>query len=313
MKRLFLFLIVIFFGFLNVALAQKDRADIRIVVVTHGAASDPYWSVVKNGVNQAQKDLGVQVEYRSPETFDMPAMAQLINAAVASKPDGLIVSIPDASALGEGIKAAIAAGIPVMSIDSGAAVYKDLGVLRHFGQVEYEAGLAGGKRFAAEGGKKGLCVNHEQGNVDLDMRCQGFAEGLGSEVKVLAVSTDPTEVKNAVASALQADPSIDTILAVGPVSAEPALEALRAAGQIGKIRLGTFDMSPTVLQALIDKEMSFAIDAQQYLQGYLSVEAMTLYIQYGLLPGNEIIMTGPGFVTPDTAEQVIGLSAQGVR
>ena len=71
------------------------------MVVVHGQASDPFWSVVKNGVDEAQKDTGATVEYRAPATFDMVEMSQLIDAAVASKPDGLVVSVPDAAALGD--------------------------------------------------------------------------------------------------------------------------------------------------------------------------------------------------------------------
>src|SRR5688500_20208736 len=78
-------------GFASQTLGQGsgDRSDLRFVVVTHGQASDPYWSVVQNGVNQAAEDMGVQVDYQAPDTFDMVAMAQLIDAAVASQPDGM--------------------------------------------------------------------------------------------------------------------------------------------------------------------------------------------------------------------------------
>src|SRR4051794_20345952 len=133
--------------------AQTTR-NLHFIVVTHGQPSDPYWSVVQKGVAQAGKDMGVQVEYQAPIKFDMVAMAQLIDAAVASKPDGLVVSIPDVNALGKSIKAAIAAGIPVISIDSGSDVAKNLGVLNHVGQTEYEAGFGGGEQMAAAGAKK---------------------------------------------------------------------------------------------------------------------------------------------------------------
>ena len=76
-------------------------AETRVVFVTHGQSGDPYWSVVKNGMDDAAKTLGVKAEYLAPETFDMAKMAQMIDAAAASKPDGLVVSIPDAAALGD--------------------------------------------------------------------------------------------------------------------------------------------------------------------------------------------------------------------
>ena len=124
--KLFIALVVLSLLTGSAVLAQ-DAAPrpYRIVVVTHGQASDPFWSVVKNGVDQAATDMRVTVEYQAPATFDMVAMSQLIDAAVASNPDGLVVSIPDADALGPSIQAAIAAGIPVISINSGSDVAAD--------------------------------------------------------------------------------------------------------------------------------------------------------------------------------------------
>src|SRR6478672_13684262 len=124
------------FGF-SANAAAPQRSDLRFVVVTHGQASDPFWSVVKNGVDQAAKDMGVNVQDQAPDKFDMVAMSSLIDAAVATKPDGLVVSIPDAAALSPSIKKAIAAGIPVISINSGSDVAKSLGILTHIGQTEY--------------------------------------------------------------------------------------------------------------------------------------------------------------------------------
>src|SRR5262249_13855304 len=103
--------------------AQKTP---HIVVVTHGQVSDSFWLVVKNGVDQAKKDTGANVDYRAPEKFDMVAMGQLIDAAVASKADGIVTSIPDADALAKPIQAAVKAGIPVVAINSGLDASKKL-------------------------------------------------------------------------------------------------------------------------------------------------------------------------------------------
>lgn len=307
MKRLGLWLMVL--AVLGLGSAQQ----LRFIVVTHGQAADPFWSVVKNGVDQAAKEMGVQVEYRAPTTFDMVRMAQLIDAAVAAKPAGLVVSIPDANALGRSIQAAVRAGIPVISINSGADVFKRLGVLMHVGQEEYIAGKAAGERFKAAGVKTAVCVNHEVGNVGLDQRCKGFADGMGGKVEILAVKTDFTEARNAIANYLQRNPGVEGILTLGPVGAEPALQALQQVGRLGKIRFATFDLAPAVLEALEKKQMDFAIDQQQYLQGYLPIVFLTLYKRYGLLPANDVVLTGPGFVTPENARQVIDLTKKGIR
>src|ERR1700752_1268472 len=292
------------------AYAQKKP---HIIVVTHGQVSDSFWVVVKNGVEAAAKETSSTVDYRAPEKFDMVAMSQLIDAAVASKPDGLIVSIPDASALGKSIKAAVAAKIPVISINSGSDVSKKLGCLMHIGQEEELAGKKAGERMAAQGVKKAVVINQEVGNVALDLRAKGFSEGLGTPAEVLAVTMDFTNSRRAVAAYLQKNPDVQGMLALGPAGAEPALQALQNAGMTGKVKFGTFDLSPTVLQAIAKKQMDFAIDQQQFLQGYLPVMIMDNYIEYGLLPANDTILTGPGFVTPENAAQVINLSKKGIR
>ena len=300
------------------ALAQKDRGDIRVVVVSHGQAADPFWSVVKNGVDRAADDMRITVEYQAPQTFDMVAMSQLIDAAVASEPDGLVVSIPDADALGDSIRAAVAAGIPVISMNSGSDVAAELGLLTHVGQTEYEAGLGGGRQMAAAGGTNAICINQEVGNVALDLRCQGFADGMaegGATVEVLEVpgASDPIETQQRVVAKLTSDSSIDGVLALGPTAAAPALEALNELGLMGEMLIGTFDLSPDVLEAIDAGDMLFAIDQQQYLQGYLPIVLLTLYNTNLNTIANPVLMTGPGFVTQDTASAVIDLAANGTR
>ena len=289
----------------------------RIIVVTHGQASDPFWSVVKRGVDDAARDMRVTVEYQAPGTFDMVAMSQLIDAAVASGPDALVVSIPDPDALGDSIKAAIAAGIPVISINSGSDVAAEFGVLAHIGQTEYEAGYGGGQRMADAGAKNALCVNQEVGNVSLDLRCQGFTDAMaaaGGTVEVLAVDlADPTGSQNRIAAALSADSTIDAVFTLGPTGAAPALLALEEGGMLGKIKVATFDLSPEVLAAVRDGNMLFAIDQQQYIQGYLPIVYLTLNLENLNTPGTLLVPTGPGFVTADTAARVIELSGAGTR
>jgi simple sugar transport system substrate-binding protein len=290
-----------------------DRAGIEIAVVTHGQASDPFWSVVKNGVDQAAADLGVTVTYNAPEEFDMVALSQLIDAAVADAPDGIVISNPDPDALSDSIQGAIDAGIPILSINSGSDAYQELGLLTHIGQTEFEAGVGAGERMAEAGVTNTICVNQEVGNVALDLRCEGFAEGLGGiPSEVIAVDlTDPTGAQAAIEAALSADDTIDGILTLGPTGADPALAALEGNENV---QIATFDLSENVLTAIDEGRMLFAIDQQQYLQGYLGVQVMTLFVQYGLLPGGgDVIRTGPGFVTADTAAQVIELSAAGIR
>jgi simple sugar transport system substrate-binding protein len=294
-----------------------NQQGFRIVVVTHGQASDPFWSIVANGVKAAAADEGVTAEYRAPGTFDMVAMAQLIDAAVASQPDGLIVSIPDADALGPSIEKAVSAGIPVMSINSGSDVFEKLGVLVHIGQTEEVAGQLAGQRMKDAGVTKAICVNQEVGNVALDLRCKGFSEGLGFKAEVIPVDlNDPGGITQSIASKIQSDPDIDGILTLGPTASTPAIQALQQAGELGKIQLATFDLSTDVLNAIDKGDMLFAIDQAQYLQGYLAIVFMTQYLATGAVAlgsADRVVLTGPQFVTKDNAADVIKFTDEGVR
>jgi simple sugar transport system substrate-binding protein len=297
---------------------EPEKAAVRIVMVSHGQSSDPFWSVVANGAADAAGELGVKLEYQAPTSFDMVRMSQLIDAAVASKPTALAVSVPDADALGSSIRAAVAAGIPVVSINSGDAAWKRLGLLGHIGQTEYESGRAAGERLAAGGARRVLCVNHEIGNLSLDARCRGLRDGLataGGRMEVVGVSlSDPEDATQRIKGALGRDPKVDGLLTLGPGGAAPALGALRGSGRLGRIAVGTFDLTPEVLVAIRDGQLLFAIDQQPYLQGYLAVVLLAKYLETGAIPGGgEIIRTGPSFVTRDNAAAVIALAERGIR
>jgi simple sugar transport system substrate-binding protein len=242
-------------------------------------------------------------------------MAQMIDAAVASNPDGMAISIPDADALGESIQAGVAAGIPMISLDSGADVAAEMGMLTHVGQTEYEAGVGAGQRMGAAGITNALCVNQEVGNTALDDRCRGAADGLaatGGTIEVVEVDlNNPAEAQGRIEAALAANPDVDGILTLGPTGATPALEALAGLGS--DIPLATFDLSPDVLDAIVAGDILFAVDSQQYLQGYLPIVLLTLNATNLNTIANPVLMTGPGFVTQENAAEVIDLAAAGTR
>ena len=306
MRKIYLTLV----AFLSWMAMSVASFAIDVIVVSHGQANDPFWSVAKNGVDSACKDMKIKCKYTAPGTFDIVEMSKLIDNAVSQKPKGIVITLPDAAALGKSVKAAIAAGIPVVSMNSGSDDFAKLGISAHVGQTEFEAGVGGGQKMKAAGGKKALCVNHEVGNVALDRRCAGFKKGFGGPVEILGTSNDPTEIQKAVAAKLG---GVDTILTLGAgLSGEAALKAIKSAGKTGSIKLGTFDMSPGMLKAAAAGEVEFLIDQQQYLQGYLPIAIFAQYMRWGTMPAG-VVMTGPGFVTPQNASKVIKWAAQGYR
>jgi len=290
-----------------------SRGDIRIVMMTHGPASDPFWSVEKTGADQAAADLGIDVEYRGPKPFDIPVIQHLYESVVATKPDGIAATVVDPDALGPIIRKAVSQDIPVVMFNSGREDWEKLGALTYIGQTEIEAGIEAGKRMAEAGVTNALCINHQQGVLPLDQRCSGFDKGLGGSVKQVAVNgDDPTAAENGIKVALRQNPDANGMITLGPAGADPALKALKASGKMGSLKFGTFDLSPSILNAVKDGEMLFAIDQEPFLQAYLAVTFLTTYIQYGLTAIGEV-RTGPAFVTKENAQQVISLSKQGIR
>lgn len=290
-------------GLLCISVAYPAVAQEKFVLIDHTDGTDPFWPVVLNGAQEAAKKVGAELIFRHPNKVDAVEEAQIIEATTAQKPDGMIISILDPTVIGPAIKAAVDAGIPVVSINSGAEEARKYGVLLHVGQPEYPAGKLAGERAKAAGQKKYVCLDQEAENIALRERCQGFADGMGQKLNLVDSTNDPAEIKARATAALSADPSIDTILATGPHVCIPALAALHDLGLEKKIYLACFDLAPEIIAAIKDGRVAFAIDQQQYLQGYLPVIYLDLYKRYGLLPANDVL-SGPGFVTKDNADQV---------
>lgn len=289
-----------------------EGEDVTIAVITHGDGG-VFWSVAQKGAEQAGADLGITVQYEGGNN-DGAAQAKLIDDAIAAGVDGIAVSLADPGALEASVKAAVAAGIPVVTMNSGSDLFKELGAITHVGQDETVAGNGAGEKFAAEGKKKLLCIMQEQSNVGLEARCDGAEETFGGEVVKINTSgdADPTTSQSEIKAALDADADIDAIFATGPIGAVLAKDA---AGELGRdVMIGAVDLSTDLLDAIEAGDIAFTIDQQQYLQGYLSVVFLYLNVtNQNTVGGGLPVYTGPGFVTADNVSAVKELVAAGTR
>ncbi|MFN3227228.1 MAG: sugar ABC transporter substrate-binding protein [Hyphomicrobiales bacterium] len=278
----------------------------RYVLVSHAPDSDSWWNTIKNGIALAGEQMGVEVEYRNPPTGDIADMARIIEQAAASGPNGIITTLADYDVLRGPITDAVDQGINVIIMNTGTPDQaREVGALMYVGQPEYDAGFAAGQRAASEGVTSFLCVNHAIQQPTVGERCRGYADGLGVDLgnSMMDSGTDPAEIKNKVLAYLSANPETDGILTLGPVSANPTIQALQENGMAGDIHFGTFDLGDEIVQAIKDGIIEWGIDQQPFLQAYLPVVVLTNYDRYGVLPGNNI-NSGPGFVTADGLELI---------
>jgi ribose transport system substrate-binding protein len=171
----------------------RHDSDEKYFLVTNNVQL-PYWQEAKAGFMQASEQLRVQAKVVGPDTYDPKAELAAFEDAVKKKPAGILISVGDPAVLMYGINNAIAAGIPVITMDADAPVSKRLFFV---GTNNYQAGLLGGKRLAEELKDKGNVVFFtipEQAN--LAERLRGYREALGRfpdihVVRVVDIAGDP--------------------------------------------------------------------------------------------------------------------------
>ncbi|TFV67246.1 UNVERIFIED_ORG: sugar ABC transporter substrate-binding protein [Bacillus sp. AZ43] len=287
------------------------EGDLTFSVITHGSAGDAFWDVVQNGAEAAGEDLGISVDYQSDG--DPQRQAQLIDAAVNQGVDGIVVSMANPDALQDSVEAAVDAGIPVVTINSGGERSAEFGAIGHVGQDETIAGQGAGRELAAAGAANVLCVVHEAGNIGLEQRCSGASEGLGVEVTPLQVDVNDLQgAQSTIASSLQSDPSIDAVLTLNSAVAAVAVQAAADAGSEASI--ATFDLNADVISGIQDGDIAFAVDQQQYEQGYLPIVMLKLYAEnLNTVGGGQPVLTGPGIVDADNVDEIADLASAGTR
>ena len=291
--------------------ADTAKKDYTYAVITHGAPGDAFWDRVKSGAEQAGDDYGVSVNYSSDA--DPAKQSQLIDGAVADKVDGIVISMANPDGLEASVKKAVAAGIPVITINSGVDKFKDFGAITHIGQTETIAGEAVGERLKSEGITNAICVIQEAGNVGLEERCAAIKNTMGGTVENLQVDgTDDNAVQATITSKLQSDPSIDAVVTLGGQYAIDAVAGVKDSGSSAKV--ATFDLSEDVITAIQDGTVLFAVDQQPYVQGFLGVTGLYLKsINGNDIGGGQPINSGPAFITKENADAVQKFAANGTR
>ncbi|TDW29420.1 substrate-binding domain-containing protein [Cryobacterium psychrophilum] len=288
-----------------------DAGDRTYALVVHSVPGDPFWDVVKSGAEAAATSDGATITYQGNP--DPQKQSQLIETAIADKVDGIIVSMANPEGVQGAIADAVAAKIPVITINSGSEQSAAFGAMTHVGQSEFPAGQGAGKQFNDAGVQNLICIVHEAGNKGLEDRCAGATDSFGGTVKNIQVDVaNIADAQNTIKSALLADPSIDSVLTLNPAIAVAASQAVAEAASTAQV--GTFDVSSDVTSLIEEGKILFAIDQQPYLQGYLPVTFFGLYWSNGnVVGGGAPVYSGPGFITKENAAQVAEYAVNGTR
>ena len=296
------------------AFGAVTAAKVKVGVVTHGDTGS-FWSVFKKGVDQAASDLksrGVSVTQVYANN-DVSKQVAGINAAIAAKVNVIATSVPDASALKDPLTKAAAKGIEIITCNSGLGAFDTLSTyMVHVGQTEDVAGEGAGKQFTAAGAKNLVVVIHEASNSGLTQRAAGAKKTFKGATKVLVIpnaTSDLPGTKQKISAYFKANSKTDAFLGLNPDVTVAALDAVPKGTKVG-----TFDLNAQVIPDILAGKILFAIDQQQYLQGYLPVVFAYLFVNNLNTVGNGApVLTGPGIVNKANAARVAALAKKGTR
>ncbi|GAA5610128.1 MULTISPECIES: sugar ABC transporter substrate-binding protein [Streptomyces] len=280
-------------------------------MVTHSGDGDTFWDIVQNGAQQAAVKDNIKFVYGHDK--EAQRQSQLVQSYIDQKVDGLIVSLAKPNAMKDVVAKAEKAGIPVITVNSGAEESKAFGALSHIGQDETVAGEAVGEELNKRGRKKALCVLHEQGNVGHEQRCDGAKKTFKGDLQKLYVEgTNMPDVQSSIESKLQSDSALDAVVTLGAPFAATAVKAKEQAGS--KAEIDTFDLNAQVATGLKDGSLGFAVDQQPYLQGYQAVDLLWLYkYNSDVLGGGKPVLTGPQVITKKDAAALEDYTKRGTR
>jgi simple sugar transport system substrate-binding protein len=283
---------------------------IKIALITHAPAGDTFWDTVRKGAEEAAAKDNVELLYTNdPEAG---RQAQLIQQAVDQKVDGIAVTLATPGALKDSLRKASDAGIPIVSLNAGEDISKQLGAFTHFGSNEQLAGQAVGEKLAAENFKHPVCVIQAQGHVGLEARCAGVKSKVPGTEILYVNGADMTSVESTATAKLQAAKDADVIIGLGAPITLTLLKSVATAGSSAKV--ASFDLNKELAQKIADGTVLFTVDQQPWLQGYGSVDALWQVKRGGFkLGGGQPVLTGPTIVDKSNAADVVKFADQGIR
>ena len=237
-----------------------------------------YWQSAGAGFAQSGQQLGVGYAFEGPDTYDPAAERDTLLSAVQKKPAGILISAADPNLVKDGIDQAVAAGIPVITIDSDAPTSKRLFFI---GTNNYQAGLAGGKRLIQElNGKGNVVVFTMPNQPNLDERLRGYKDALQyrPEIKIVGVvdiKGDPRIAFDTTTQLLANDKKqhIDAFVALEALSGKEIATVLDNNGVKGRTIIA-MDTDPDTLEWIQKGVINATISQKPFTMAYVGLKML---------------------------------------
>lgn len=276
---------------------------------------EEFFNPVKMGMRDASKLLNAESDFVGTEDIDIPEQIQLVTEAIGDYVDGIALNIADKTAFNGVIQKASKKGIPVVAFNIDAS-HGSAGNLCSVCQDVYEAGRTFGRNatglLSAESNV--LMTVHSDGISALEDRLRGIQEILYKKKiswHLVTTGIDSQKAADIISETLKANPDIKAILCTGQADTEGAGLSVERDFPHKGLYIAGFDLSPEILRLIQKGFIDFTIDQQPYLQGFLPVVQLVLYIRYGIKPAN--VDAGATIINNENVGDVLRLSEKGYR
>jgi ribose transport system substrate-binding protein len=254
----------------------------KLIGVVPKATSHLFFMSIHAGVLAAGRDLGVDILWNGPrEETEFSRQIEIVDSMVAQRVDGLAISATDHTALVAPVKRAMEAGIPVTVFDSGLDL---TGYVTFVATDNYGAGVIAARKLAELVGGRGKVAElmHKPGGMSTGDRERAFDDIMAKEFPAIQVvdrrygMADRAKSRDAAENILTAHPDLDGIFASAEANSLGAMQAIKARGLSGKIKLITFDFSDEHIAALKDGTINVMIVQDPYRIGYEAVRSLVM-------------------------------------
>ena len=312
---------------LSIAPASLKAQDRNYVFVTHALAGQPFWQSVKIGMDDACTQVKAKCQILFIQTRgNLDEQLSNLKAAVAQKPNGIVVTLPNNRLYNDVVNEARANGIPVIAAnvdinDRSVNNQRQAFIGQDLEQAGYDLARAMSGKFPATGAVHLLIGVSAPGQIWAEQRAAGivrFMEEYKKQNASRAVTwhkldstTDLAQATSRVMAYINANPQTTGYLDIGYWHTGVAT-TLRSQGvPPGKILIGGFDLVPAALAEMKTGYVQFQVDQQPYLQGYLPIIQMELMNKFKLSAWD--VNTGRSVVQPAEIDTILDLSRKGVR
>ncbi|MDQ2776652.1 MAG: substrate-binding domain-containing protein [Acidobacteriota bacterium] len=237
----------------------------------------PYWQAAIAGLHHATGEMKVRSEVLGPDTYDTKAEHDEFQRAVQEKPSGILISAADANLMTPDINAALAQGIPVITIDSDAPSSKRLFFI---GTDNYNAGTLGGQLVVKLLNGKGNVVIFTMPNQsNLNERLHGYQSAFDGHpgikiTQMVDIKGDPTVAFDTAKQLLDSKQKVDAFVCLEAIACPEVGEVINRANLGGKVTIVAMDADQRTLTWIQKGVISATIAQKPYTMAYFGVKML---------------------------------------